>query len=121
MSLAQFLSRLFDHGEVRFRERPAPSDRDCAQAQASLAVAFASYRLDVAGPPIAFDPEVALSAANVVQMACWYLVNRNEPDEQLMQELRMPELTGSASAHLSADMLFRHLVHVHRRARALNP
>jgi len=121
MSLAEFLPHLFDHGEVRFREPPAPSDRGREQAQAILAGAFASYWLDVAGSPIAFDEEIALSAAKVVQKACWYLVNRNEPDEQVMQALKMEAPPDSASAHLSGDLAFRYLTHIHRRARALKP
>jgi len=121
MSLAEFLPRLFDHGEVRFREPPGAADHDREQARAILAGAFTSYRLDVAGPSIAFDAGIALSAAKVVQMACWYLVNPNEPDEQVMHAVLMAATPGSASAHLSADLVFRYLTHIHRRARAHKP
>src|SRR5262249_30611522 len=120
-SLAEFLPRLFDHGEVHFHQRPNPSDGDRESARAVLERAFASYCLDVAGPPVAFDAEIALAAAGVVQMGCWFLVNRNEPDEQVKQALQMPEPPGSAGSHLSADLVFRYLAHVHRRARALEP
>src|SRR5262249_55923260 len=121
MSLAEFLPRLFDHGEVRFRERPASSDVDREQARALLEGVFASYRLDVAGPPITFDAEIGLAAASVVEMACWYLVNRDEPEEQVKQALQMAGPPVSASAHLSADLVFRYLAHLHRRARAHAP
>jgi hypothetical protein len=119
MSLAEFLPRLLEHGEVRLRRRPTPSPADREQARRVLQDAFVHYRLDVAGPVIAFDAASALAAAEAVQMACWFLVNRDEPEEAVKQALQLTAAPDSPSAHLSADVVLRFLAHVHRRARTL--
>src|SRR5947209_17403855 len=121
MSLAAFLPPLLEHGEVRFRERPISPALDRAEARAILEDAYELYRLDIAGPLISFDAEIALAAAEVVQMACWFLVNRDEPDAEVRRVLQLPAPADTAAAHLSADLALRFLPHVHRRARAVNP
>jgi hypothetical protein len=84
-----------------------------------LAPAFADYRLDVAGPPIDFDPVTAASAANALCWACWFLVSHREADADVEREVSMPVRPATAAQHLSADLLFRYLPQVHRRARAV--
>jgi hypothetical protein len=121
MSLAEFLPRLLEHGEARFDQRPTFTQADRMQARPQLQQAFERYRLDVGGPAIAFDADIALAAAEVVCMACWYLVNREEREEALKQAIQLPESPRSAAAHLSADLTLRYLTYVHRRARALDP
>ena len=73
---AEFLTRLFDTGEIVFRA--PPRDRPSAQAVAILAEAFQAHALNVAGPPIAFDPAAATAAAEFLRQASWALVNRDE-------------------------------------------
>jgi hypothetical protein len=120
MSLAEFLQRLLEHGEARFSQRPTIARADRTQAGPLLQRAFERYRLDVGGPLIAFDGDIALAAAEAVCMACWYLVNREEREEALKQAVQLAESPRSAAAHLSADLTLRYLTYVHRRARALD-
>src|SRR6516164_1327234 len=119
MSLAEFLPPLLEYGEVRFRRRPTSSPADTDQARSILEEAYANHRLEIAGPLLPIDGATALSAARVVQMACWFLVNRDEPDEEVKQALHLPAPPNSAAAHLSADLVLRFATHIHRRARAL--
>lgn len=121
MSLAEFLPGLLEHGEARFSERPNITERDRAECRTFLQEAFARYRLEVPGPLIALDAEIALAAAAVVYLACWYLVNREDREEALQQAVQLPGPPRSAAEHLSADLTLRYLTYVHRRARALDP
>jgi hypothetical protein len=75
----------------------------------------------VAGDLIPFSPTVGLRAVELLAWSCWFLLNRAEPAHEI--DRRLPVLTParSASEHLSADLLFRFLPQVHRRARAANP
>jgi MoxR-vWA-beta-propeller ternary system domain bpX4 len=87
-------------------ERPAVEIR--------LRAAFELHALDVAGPPVAFDPEAAVGAAVALARACWLLVSADD-DERPAVALDIRER--SASAHLSADVTLRFLPAVYRRAR----
>jgi hypothetical protein len=120
MSLTEFLPRLLEHGEARFRQRPSFAQDDRMRTRTLLQQAFEGYRLDVAGSLIEFDSDIALAAAEVVCMACWYLVNREEREEALKQVVQLPGPPRSAAAHLSADLTLRYLTYVHRRSRALD-
>jgi hypothetical protein len=117
--LSEFLESLFDDGAVVFRAAPPLIGKDSAEDV--LARAFAEYRLDVAGPLIDFDAPTALAAAEFVRWACWFLVHRDSPAAEVTQRLKLPPAPTTASQHLSADLTFRHLPHLHRRARALSP
>ena len=86
-SLAEFLDRLFREGKVGFRERPGPSPSERAEAAEVLRRAFADELLELAGPPLAFEEDAALAAAEWVRQACWFLVNRDEPEEELDRRL----------------------------------
>jgi hypothetical protein len=79
------------------------------------------YRLSVAGPPIDFDDKTALAASELVQQACWFLVSRDQPAEQLAKRLTLPGPPRSPAQHLSADLVLRFLPQVQRRAHALDP
>jgi hypothetical protein len=74
----------------------------------------------VAGPPLAFDADVALAAAEFVRQACWFLVHRGEPDEEVARRLTLPPPASDAQ-HLSADLVLRFLPGVQARAQALAP
>ena len=120
-AFAVFLDTLLHEGKAILRDRPEPLESPDAGANALLCRAFAEYRLSVAGPLIPFDPDTALAAAVVVQHACWFLVNRAEPDAVLEKCLVLPGPPRSPAQHLSADLTLRYLPQVHRRARAHNP
>src|SRR5882724_11760539 len=119
-ALAEFLQSLFADGAVTFAARPvvAPPERG---AREWLERVHAAERLSVAGPPVAFDGDVALAAAEFVRWACWFVVNRDEPAAEVERLLAIPPEPRTAAQHLSADLTFRYLPHVHRRARALSP
>lgn len=121
--LAEFLERLFRQGRVVYRQRPSPQPRDRAEAVAELERAFEADRLDLAGPPVAFDPDAALAAAGLVWRAGWFLLRRDEPVEVLERELALadPGPGATVDAHVSADLTLRYLPQLHRRARALAP
>ncbi len=117
----EFLRRLFDSGQVLLRGRPHLSPAEEPAVRALLADVFATERLSVAGPLLPFDPDTALAAARLLADACWFLVSHGEPDEELQRSLVMPQAPATAGQHLSADLVFRYLPVVHRRARALAP
>ncbi len=118
-ALDEFLTQLFDQGKIVFRT--APRDRPTASAVAVLAAAFEACSLAVAGPRIAFDPEIARAAAELLRQASWALVNRDEGMTDLVKRLKMPGSPLTASQHLSADLTMRYLPQVLRRARGLDP
>jgi hypothetical protein len=116
-TLADFLQRVFDDGEAVL-SGPVSRDADAA-ARSVLASAFAHHALDVAGPPIAFDPPAAVAAARLLAAACWQLVAPDD-DAPALPPPGEPEgspLAGRPAAHLSADVTLRFLPVVHRRAR----
>ena len=77
--------------------------------------------LAVAGPRIAFDPQVACAAAEFLRQAAWALVNHDEHVTDLVKRLKMPLAPSSPSHHLSADLTLRYVPQVLRRARGLDP
>lgn len=120
-AFGEFVTRLLEEGRIvlgtdspRFE---APTDHDTA----ALADAFAAHALTVAGPPIPFDPRTAIEAAELVRQAAWALVDHREAPESLQQRLLMARDPVSASHHLSADLVFRYLPQILKRARALDP
>jgi hypothetical protein len=116
-----FLHRLLHEGTVVFRSRPDPNPGVSEEAVALLAGAYQARRLDVAGPAIPFDAEVACEAAELVRQACWAMVNRDDRAEDLAPLLGMSRCPERPSDHLSADLLLRYLPRVYRRARAASP
>jgi len=119
--LTDFLESLFDDGAVTFSDRPVAIPDDRRAARDLLDRVFAAQRLSVAGPPVAFDADTALAAAEFVRWACWFVVNRDEPAAEVERMLTVPPEPQTAGQHLSADLTFRYLAQVHRRARALSP
>jgi hypothetical protein len=118
-SLAAFLRNLLTEGEAVLRERPVAKTAEDSAAHAVLAGAYQTYLLEIAGPPIPFDGETAICAAECVRQACWFLVRHEEPEEELTRRVAMPGHPNSASKHLSADIVLRFLPQVYQRARAL--
>lgn len=100
------------------RDRPGPFVDPDPEAGALLRRAFADYRLSIAGPLIPFDATIALAAAAFVEHACWFLVSRAEPVEELEQCLVLSGAPHGPAQHLSADLVLRFVAQIHRRARA---
>jgi hypothetical protein len=109
---ADFLQRVLDEGEAVFLG-PLSGDGDAA-ARSVLAEAFADHAIDVAGPPISFDPAAALAAAHFLADACWRLV---APTDAAVAVAPVGE-PHTPAAHLSADVTLRFLPTVYRRAAA---
>ncbi|CAN5871789.1 hypothetical protein BH23PLA1_BH23PLA1_18950 [soil metagenome] len=119
-ALSDFLDNLFREGTVVFRDHPALSGSDRAGTAEVLRRAFDEDCLDLAGAPPTFDEAAAVEAAEWTRMACWFMVHREEPVEELKLGLTLPKAARSPGAHLSADLTFRYLPLIHRRARALS-
>ena len=117
---SEFLESLFDDGAVTFAARPVAAPGDSA-ARELLDRVHTTERLSVAGPPVPFDSFAALAAAEFLRWACWFVVNREESAAEIERLLIVPPEPQIAAQHLSADLTFRFLPQVHRRARALNP
>jgi hypothetical protein len=120
-AFSDFLAQLLHEGRVVFRSQEAPQDRPTARETAALAEAYARFALSIAGPPIAFEEGVACQAAELVRQASWALVNREERLSDLKRRLRMSTRPTTPAQHLSADLLFRYLPQILRRARGLDP
>jgi hypothetical protein len=116
-----FLGTVFRQGRVVFRRRPEPAPAVSARALGLLEEAYARYRLDVAGPAVPFDPQVAAEAGELVRQACWAVVSREDRVEDLGRRLTTRRAPSRPSDHLSADLLLRYLPRVYRRARAVDP
>ncbi len=110
-----WLDRVLTSGESVQNAPPhlEPSERPVVVLR--LRAGFDLHRLDVAGPPIAFDPDVALRAATVLARACWQLVGAEVYEPLSLDAVPTP------SAHLSADVTLRFLPAVYRRGRAHAP
>src|SRR5262245_34860020 len=119
MALAPFLEQLFSTGEAKFTE--PPEGDDAHEVQTVLRGAFAEYRLEVAGPPIEFEPEAAVAAATFTARACWFVVSRDEPPEVVSAALEPLDGPKTAATHLSIDLTLRYAATVYRRAHAQNP
>jgi hypothetical protein len=72
---------------------------------------------DIAGPPISFDPVIAIGAAELLARACWLLVSGEGGPRELVTDIR----PSSSSTHLAADITLRFLPAVYRRANLRQP
>jgi hypothetical protein len=119
--LDRFLAGLFDHGRVVFARAPQPVRQPSEPVERRLRAAYSAYSLDLPGPPIAFRLDVAFHAAEVVRQACWALLSRDAPPDELAGRVAMPSNPRTPSDHASADLALRYLPRVYRRARAIDP
>src|SRR5262245_35058117 len=116
--LAEFIQNLFDNGEVVFHHAPDLRVQDRANAIEELKSGFDSYCLGIAGSRIAFDASIALAAAEFVLWSCWFLVHRDSSADEVERKLSLPP-PRTAAQHLSADLTFRYLAQLYRRALAM--
>ena len=112
----EWLSRVLASGESVQEDRPALAPSERPRVVELLRAAFEAISLDVAGPPIAFDADIAVAAAVVLSGACWKLVG-----DETRTPLRLDATPSSPSAHLSADVTLRFLPAVYRRSRLRDP
>lgn len=120
-TLGDFLQTLFEEGRMVLQGRPSTSKADRDGACRVLESAFDEHRLDVAGPAIGFEPGPAIEAAELLRLSAWFLVNRSESAGEVARSLRGPRPPLTAGDHLSADVCFRFLPFLERRARAMAP
>jgi MoxR-vWA-beta-propeller ternary system domain bpX4 len=73
-----WLSRVLTYGESVLAASPRLLPEERTSVVEALRSAFEQHALDVAGPPIAFDPEAAVLSAVVLARACWRFVEANE-------------------------------------------
>jgi hypothetical protein len=116
-----FLNQLLRKGTVELSAPPVLYESEYAAVTEQLMAAYAVHSLDVAGAPIPFDGSIAIAAARVIGMACWFLVSREESEEHVARSLILPDPRDTPHIHLSADLLLRLLPAMHRRARARAP
>jgi hypothetical protein len=111
-AFATWLERVLRHGESVQTARPEYATADGHTVVPLLAAAHGRHALSAAGPPLPFVEPVAVGAAVLLAGACWRLASGEE----------LPVTTSaaptSAADHLSADMVFRFLPAVYRRAKA---
>ncbi|MBP9893440.1 MAG: hypothetical protein KBG84_16165, partial [Planctomycetes bacterium] len=82
-TLYEFLARLFKTGEVVFDRRPAPNAAERAHDLRFLEDEFARFSQTIPGTPLRFDAQVALAASEFLRQAAWFLVSRDEPDDEV--------------------------------------
>lgn len=115
---ADWLARVLSDGES---VQDAPPDLPAVGRPAALDVlraAFDRHALDVAGPPVPFDPDAATRAALTLARACWRLVAADDPRPVPLDPGPEPR---TPAAHLSADVCLRLLPTVRRRAALRGP
>ncbi|WP_143392739.1 hypothetical protein [Fimbriiglobus ruber] len=113
-----WLTRALTDGESVQVSPPVLSPRSRPFVIELLRAAFEQQALDVAGPVIAFDPESALEAAVKLARACWWMVTFEDKTGVPLASGSEPQ---SPADHLSADVCFRFLPAVYRRARSRDP
>lgn len=112
---SSWLSRVLSEGISDQAAAPAFTASDDEQALASLRTAFDRCALDVAGPELAFQPLIGLPAAKFLANASWaYVAHAEEVELAWKVEPQTP------SDHLSADVVWRFLPTLLRRAKLRN-
>ncbi|SIO62471.1 hypothetical protein SAMN05444166_7056 [Singulisphaera sp. GP187] len=115
--LEELLPLLLYEGRLVFRQSPY-SDASSPEAGRLLHAAFDAYRLDIAGPLIEFDAGTALEAGSLVIRASWALVNHDVPNTEIARWVAMSHRPTTPAHHLSADLVFRFLPQIRKRALA---
>lgn len=123
MSLARFLGILFTRGEVVFRKKPLFErvDQPDPEVLRVLEHEYQRYTLDLPGKPPALNADVAYRAAVLLHDACWFLLSRDEEDDDVLRRIQWEGTANTPAQHYSADLCLRFAERVHRRAKALNP
>jgi hypothetical protein len=123
MSLARFLEVLFKRGQVVFRKKPLFKriDQPDPEALRVLESEYRRYALDLPGKAPALNAEVAYRAAVLLHDACWFLLSREEEDDEVLRRINWEGTASTPTQHFSSDLCLCFAKRVHRRAKALNP
>jgi hypothetical protein len=108
--MEDFARAFLEDGAVRMKAPPVLD----AGAGTVLARAWERYVLSVPGRPLVFDPRTAMRALEVAAWACWLLVSRDEPPDEVARRIMLPD--GDPA---SADLVLSRLPYVLRRARLI--
>jgi hypothetical protein len=119
-SFAEFVGLLLREGCASLKSPPERSAAADGEVVTLLQQAHHNYCLSLAGPPVDFDGRTALAAAALVHCACWLVLDRSVPVDAMEQLLQMPKLPATPAEHAAADLMFRYLPQLHRRAAALD-
>lgn len=93
-------------------------DASSPEAKRLLQAAFDSYRLDIAGRAIEFDAGTAIEASLLVIRASWALFHHDLPGAEISRWVSMSHRPTTPSHHLTADLVFRFLPQIRKRALA---
>jgi hypothetical protein len=119
-TLVKFLDRLLHEGRAVFRQPPTFTEDAANDALLLLKQAYQDYTLEIAGSAPPINGKVALAAAECVRQACWFLVNRDEPAEEIAKRVVMPGRPKTAADHFSADLTLRYIPLIYQRAKAIS-
>jgi len=112
-----FTERLLRFGEVELIERPTPDEAELLPTFRLLEAAFIDHARSVAGPLLAFEPEIAMNISLWMARACW-LYLAPEIEMKPNHELAWPTTPKPTIAtHLNIDLILRFGVMLHRRTR----
>jgi hypothetical protein len=114
MNFRGWLERVLIHGESVQTEAPVFERSDEPAIRSLLEAAYHRHAANVAGPALSLQFDTALNAARILADACWACASSSEfiPSPVWQGEPK------TAADHLSADLLFRLLPGVWKRARA---
>lgn len=117
--MEQLLQELFNHGRIRFENRPT-SWEDSPTVRSQIRQAFETDLLSLASPAVSLNYPLALSTARYVLQSAWLVVNRDEDAVIVLQ--KMPTITPAQSADdlMSADLFLRYLPFLYQRAWAIS-
>jgi hypothetical protein len=120
-ALAEFLRQLFDRGSIVFESAPL-AQTDMSEEEGSLlGEVFRDRSLELAGPPLTLDAELAFASSQFVFHAAWFLVHRGDSVDVVSGRLEFPRNPATPSEHLSADLVLRFVPSIYRRALAAAP
>jgi hypothetical protein len=119
MSLAKFLSDLFESGRVVVTSLEAPLPAE--EVSGLLVSAEQAARISLAHTPPEFSPPVALWAARLFYNSCQFMVCR-DAEEKLIKTVFLEKcpLPRSPATDYSADLVFQYLPDLIRMTRSLS-
>ena len=122
MTIADFLSELFEHGRVRVGPFGAAiSPDDWLNADSVLIAWDQAVRAEFPGQAPSFEAAVARWAAEQFYRAAQFFVFRDLSGDALRSALSAAcPLADGASQHYSVDLVFRFLPDLYRQARLLS-
>lgn len=119
MSVADFVSELFESGRVRIFSAARPTTEEIAEALPILVQIEADYRRSLPGRPPEFSLPAAEWSLHKFYRAAQFLIDRAANADTVESELAAPyEACIDASTHYSVDVMFQFLPDLARLSRA---